>query len=728
MKDQIDYVLFESGSKVGHIGKGDVVLNADGTFDKNSKFTVNTIYAEFLKNQTEVNATFKGKSIFSTQLRKLILEGLYQQGKIKSTKYQDITEERVKKYINHVEEYTNLLKIELLEEMGYEETTPGEYKAKDKSSIAKLVNMIRTNLEREDVLSDDLIEFIDVFDNNGDLIHDLSFHPEAAKIEKLLLSMINKRVIKQKVTGEPLVQVSVGLYANQFTEPDLRKASKDEIKKWASTTYLLPTYHKKANGYTAAAKVMIAMQGSYYNLFNLEYANEETVGVYLEDGTLDMDKSLARLNEKIKDDSWLDANEGAVRKAITLVGVRIPVQGLNSMEFAEVFEFLPPQAGNIIIPPAEIVAKSGGDFDIDKLTIFMNTLDEDGNVIKRSYKDNQAIKNLRGTDNFAKAVKEQKAALENELIEDIRNILELPDNYSSLIMPNGTFILKDIAEKLSDKVSEYNPKTNKMTENTGEISPTRVLEAMYNIYKHESNIVGKKTLGLGAIENTFNVIMNSLGAYMPDEYTLKKELRKSNMRLRNNKMTVDGKEVISMSDLYDVDGINKIGDVISQMMNGWVDVEKDAWIFFIQGNYEVAPTLLYLVKAGVPVKEAIYFVSNPLVREYVDEQRLAKSTFADVLNKKPDSPGLVKYKAASEVIRNHFDKAELAKNSSNDARYLKGQELLDDHFKNRKEKHLLKGKWKILLTAMIKTVLLQKLCSYIILSWSNKFLDTQHLK
>jgi hypothetical protein len=170
------------------------------------------------------------------------------------------------------------------------------------------------------------------------------------------------------------------MYANQFSQPDLRKASKDEIKKWASTTYLLPTYHKKSNGYTAAAKVMIAMQGTYYNLFNLEYDNDETVGVYDESGVLNMDESLARLNEKIKDDSWLDANNEANRKAITLVGVRIPVQGLNSMEFAEVFEFLPPQAGNIIIPPAEIVAKSGGDFDIDKLTIFMSTLDEDGNV------------------------------------------------------------------------------------------------------------------------------------------------------------------------------------------------------------------------------------------------------------------------------------------------------------------------------------------------------------
>ena len=687
MKDQVDYVLFESGSKVSHIGTGDVILNPDGTFNKDSNFTVNTIYAEYLKNQTEVNASYKGKSIFSTQLRKIILDGLYVQGKVKSAKYQDITDERVKKYVDRVEEYTNLLKIDLLEEMGYEETTPGEYKAKDKSSIAKLVNMIRTNLEREDVLSDDLIDFIDVFDNSGELVHDLSFHPEAAKIEKLLLSMINKRIIKQKVSGEALVQVSVGLYSGQFTEPDLRKASKDEIKKWASKTYLLSTYHKKSNGFTAATKVMIAMQGTYYNLFNLEYNNNETVGVYLENGDLDMNASLDRLNEKIKDDSWLDANDNANRKAITLVGVRIPVQGLNSMEFAEVFEFLPPQAGNIIIAPAEIVAKSGGDFDIDKMTMFMNTLDENGNVVKRSYKNNQEIKDLRGTDEFAKAIKLQKAALENELIDDIKNILELPDNYSSLIMPNGTFILKDIADKLASKVMKYNPKKNKMTEDTGEISPTRVLEALYNVYKHESNIVGKKTLGLGAIENTFNIIMNSVGAYMPAEYVTSKVTRTSNMRLRHNKMKLkNGTEVISMSDLNDVDGVYKISDVISQMINGWVDVEKDAWIFFIQGNYEVAPTLLYLIKAGVPVKEAIYFVSNPLVREYVDEQRLAKSTYAEVLNKKPKSPILAKYKAASEVIKKYFTKNELDEFSKNDDRYNKGQELLNKHFKDRKEK------------------------------------------
>ena len=747
MKDQVDYVLFESGSKVSHIGTGDVILNEDGSINKDANFTVNTIYADFLKNQTEINPSYKGKSIFSTQLRKLILEGLYEQGRIKSTNYEDITDKKVRRYLDHVEEYTNLLKIELLEEMGYEETEPGEYKAKDKTSISKLVNMIRTNLEREDVLSDELIDFIDVFDNSGDLEHDLSFHPEAAKIEKLLLSMINKRIIKQKVSGEPLIQVSVGLTENQF-DSGLRKARKDEIAKW-STYGSLPPYHKKvvdlnvkyeglskeklqsilqqkqkeaeeqaayytdthrqalraeinyledviagkkpkvttvADGYTAAAKVMIAMQGTYYNLFNLEYQDGETIGVYFEDGTLDMETSLDRLNEKLKDEAWLDENDGSNRKAITLVGVRIPVQGLNSMEFMEVFEFLPPQAGNIIISPAEIVAKSGGDFDIDKMTMFMNTLDENGKVIKRSYSNNEEIKNLRGTSEFLEAVKAQKYALENELIDDIKNILELPDNYTSLIMPNGTFILKDIADKLASKVMRYNPKKNKMTEDTGEISPTRVLEALYNVYKHESNIVGKKTLGLGAIENTFNVIMNALGAYMPTEYIISNVIRKSNMRLRHNTMDKNGEDVISISNQYDVDGINKVADVISQMMNGWVDVEKDAWVFFIQGNYEVAPTLLYLVKAGVPVKEAIYFVSNPLVREYVDEQRLAKSTFAEVLGKKPKVAALAKYKAASEVIGKFFTKDELAKNSKNDDRYLAGQKLLDNYFADRKNK------------------------------------------
>jgi hypothetical protein len=707
MKQQIDYMLFPTGSKVGHIGAGDKIFNEDGTFNKDVEFTTNVVFSEFLKNQTEINPKYKTKSIFATQMRKLILEGLYEKGVIESPDEEDVTSPIVRKYLDNVSEYTELLKLELLEEIGYEQNEDGEYVPTDNGSLAKLVDMIRNNLEKEDNLSDDLIDFIEVYDD-GTLVNDLSLHPEAAKIEKLLLSVINKRIIKQKVKGEPLVQVSSGLYENSFGDmlPNLSAKTEKErnaiIKKYVGTN-LLPTYHRKPDGTTAAMKVMISMQGDYKNLFKLKDLEDKEIGIYDENGVIQMDKSLDRLNRLLKNDEWLDANDGANRKATTMVGVRIPVQGLNSMEFMEVYHFLPPQAGNIIIPPAEIVAKSGGDFDIDKLTIFMTNIDSEGKLYKKQYNDNNAvrerIKELKSSGgSLDQMFKEQKAGLENDLVEDIRKILELPQNYSSLITPNGTFILKEIADQLAQDVMEYDPFQNMMTKQNQSkkgkkiISPTRVLEAGYNLYKHESNIVGKKTLGLGAIENTFNVIMNAAGAYMPLYYfanndsSKKDNYREASLYLRHNKIDIDGVDHISLSNQYDVNNEHKVADVISQMMNGWVDVEKDAWVFFIQGNYEVAPVLLYLLKTGVPVKEAIYFVSNPLVREYVAEQRSAKSTFAEVLGKKPDEPGFAKFQAASNVIENHFSSSELKAKSSTNVRDKYAVKLLNDVLSDRQDK------------------------------------------
>ena len=55
---------------------------------------------------------------------------------------------------------------------------------------------------------------------------------------------------------------------------------------------------------------------------------------------------------------------------VSITSVRIPTQGYNSMEFMEVYEFLPEETGDIIVFPSELVAQSGSDFDIDKMTMF----------------------------------------------------------------------------------------------------------------------------------------------------------------------------------------------------------------------------------------------------------------------------------------------------------------------------------------------------------------------
>jgi hypothetical protein len=689
LSQNIDYVLMETGEKVGHIGSGDNILDKNGNVDTSVTFTKNVIYAEYLKNQTEVNSKYKGNSIFSTQMRKLILEGLYEQGEITSD--DPAIRKLVTNYIDRVAAYTELLKNELIDQLGFAETEDGEFVPVDKDSLAKLALMIRQNLTRDDVYSDNLIDIIDVT-AEGELRFDLSLHPEAVKIEKLLLSLINKRIIKQRVKGEPLVQKSSGFYDGLFELPidleNMNEAARNAaVKKYMGSNFL-PTYHKGADGKTTAMKVAISLQGDYENLLNLEYKGEPI-------STID------RLNEAIKDDEWLDENDGSNRKAITMVGVRVPVQGLNSMEFMEIYHFLPPEAGNIIIPPAEIVAKSGADFDIDKLSIFMNNLDADGNVRTPMFED---------LDNFYEAIKDpskydmtkdqmyamQKAGLENQLINDIRSILELPQNYVSLTTPNGTYLVKPTADMLSEYVSDYNPFETVMSEKTklsapdknGKqkevISPTRIFEAGYNLYKHESNVVGKKTLGLGAIENTFNVVFNSLGAVMPPVYKhLTEEIdRISFLGLRHNKTQKDGQEVISISNQYDVDGNNKIADIINQLINGWVDVEKDAWVFFVQGNYEVAPVLLYLLKAGVPFKEAVYFVSQPLVREYVKEKRLANSAFAEPLRKSPGYQG-PSFKAASNVIAKYFDKYI----PDDQSRYMIGEKMYDKYLESKKRDH-----------------------------------------
>jgi hypothetical protein len=641
MDKNIQYVTFKSGSKVGTVSskfneKG--VAVADEIYDpksdqkvlkKNIQFTPNTIYLENLKNVTNVPSKYKNKTVFSTQLRKLILGNMYQGGKIINSD----NEPAIKRYEKAVDNYSNILKLELLQEIGYEYNPETK---KYTGNLEDFLNVVQRELDRKDI-PEHLVELVGL-NRDKSLKVDLSIHLLADDIEAMLVSLVEKRLIKQKVKGEALVQVASSM-SNGIWDSNLKKGTKEEIEKYLGSNNL-PFYRPDANGNTAAMKVAIALQGDFSNLLKLNHLDKEPIG------------TRARLNEMIKDDNWL--NIGNNRKAITLSAVRIPVQGLNSMEYMEVYEFLDPAAGNIIIPPSEIVAKSGADFDVDKLTTFMPSIDSRGNFITSNISNEDLIKKVKSLAktgkeyNVAKAlIKNQKAALENELITSIAGILELPDNYASLVRPNDTYLLKDdLADKLQDDVIDYNRFKNTHDEpfrvdkdGNKVISPTRTLEASYNLHKHEVNMIGKKVLGMIAVENSLHPIMNSIGASLPATYKnlyYSKSQQKNvegdvdyNLRLLlpHNK-TDDGR--VSLSGVDSVDGLDNIGELYSQMMNGAVDVEKDAWIFFIQGNYEITPMITFLLKAGVPKEHAILFVSNPIVREYAKQQRMIKSAYARV--------------------------------------------------------------------------------------------------
>lgn len=749
MNEGIDYALFKSGSKVGTLTKDG---NTDKLYANNEdrtissvEFTPNRVFLEFLKDQLEIAPEYKGKVIFSTQMRKLIEDGLIEGGvatdfepgksldarreawgklseadKRKTSKRYSL----LKKYEDNISELTKLKKEELLKEIGWTMNDKGKLEGK----LDDLMKFIKSELTRQD-LSDHEIDFISVNKLTGKIENDLSMSLSADKIERMLNAIVVKRLVRQKVNGEGLIQVSGAGFENltAYTNP-----KEKDLAKWGTND--LPTYNKGKDG-TNAMKVKVALQGQFVKLLDATHTDGNPIG------------TIERLNEVLKDEEWLNTNEH--RRMVTMVGVRIPVQGLNSMEFMEVREFLPTEAGNIIVPPAEIVAKSGSDFDIDKLTVMMPTYQRrDGKLgmsrgytvaearkeyenykkakVEREIEKNENITSeldneveqilresgkLKTFEEFFKLLNNDKA-IQNDLIWNIKEILALPENFVKLIRPNGTDIVKPLADDLSDKVMEYNPKDRVFPSAKGnkEVSGTRVLEVQYNLYKHGSNNIGKQTLGLGAVDNTYNSLFNRIGAYMnpsagitTEEYkrlsakspvTLSQSERKklNNYRrqtlfLPHNTITVGGEKAISLSNLLDKDNENVISDVISQLINGWVDIAKDAWIFNIQGNKEIAPALLFMVQAGVPFKTAVYLVSQPLVREYVRQQKLAKSTFAGPLGKAPSNPMFFRIKALENVLSNpeygfNLSKSQMGKalkgTAYNEAVRLSSEVLKDD--------------------------------------------------
>ncbi len=839
MREGIDYVLFESGSKIGTLttvqfddaGKpirmtkdGKIVRSTDAEYvgvegqkkyDKldiaslkdnvytqdrdindDAPFTVNKIHVEYLKNQLKIEPKWKGKVTIPTQIRKLIEVDLMENGIPTDFLVEEPLETRIEKwmalsfeeqleageyknfkalieYEQAVANLTQVKKAQLLKRAKLKINSDGELVG----DMSNLVKYVKTQLSNQE-LADHELDFINT-DFEGRLKHDLSFSLAADKIERLLNALVVKSLIRQKTKGEALIQVSGAM---------LEPATEELIAQYGGTNGL--TYYRinPNTGRVDAMKVKISMQGDFEKLLYLpdvavfRDATDDQGNLLARKNKpvkeLDYNASLANLNRLIKDDNWL--NQGNNRKMITMHGDRIPIQGLNSDEFAEVFEFLPKEAGNIVILPAEIVAKSGGDYDIDKITWMMPnislnmTVDANGNSVyevdlykafstdqyKKKYQEYKRKKaeefivkdfepgidrtmaifkyyklfggaevvngqiidflqeegDVLSFDEFVLA--DQEKVAQNDMLFALNNLSSRVQNYSNLIRPNGTDILDPIVDDLKTTYRNYNPRisTNDEDAPARGIQANRIFEITYNLHKQMTNNLGKKALGIGAVDNTYNELFNRIGlyltpnnkeingdyeseemeeiinlarefykqekikkdklidgkdtrtdeekeAYRQADRAYKKDMRKvfmsyerQTLYLPHNTLGVKGYKdrAISFSHRYDALGQNKIGDVISQLMNGWVDIAKDPWIFYLRGNDKLGPMLLFLVQAGVPIEYASNFISQPIIEEYMETVDRLQSVMSSAMEEEnPEKEKITRDKAilaAKEMI------------------------------------------------------------------------------
>jgi len=617
LRQRVGYATFASGSKIETLTDENGQINdfygEDGDFN-DKELTTQTIFWKFMKNQVKIAPKMKTENTFGTQYRKLLFQDKFNGGvpvDVKDDNWFNLTlDEKIKlspifklyhEYNTLLQDMVNHEKDGLIKELGIKQIN-------EKSTItnwSNLRDLIKQEIQRRDLPNSVLDTFKTITKKGSKDEVELSVSDlEGAKnkliVEKILFSIINNRLVNQKVYGDALVQASVTGFEKTYVKERFKNKgySKD-----------LAFYRIDPNtGETLAMQVKISFDpNKHMALLALEFEGKNFKRETLAESIKDLNAILmaARLDENSKEGKWVEKN----KKFLTMVGYRIPTQGLNSIEVMQVVEFLDPSMASTIIVPSEIVVSAGSDFDVDKLNIFQYKISggiEEGSkpfILTKTF-DKNGIKTV----------------FSNRLLDVAVKSLLMPESFEGMVTPNSTNIIKDqIADKIKAAVGARTGEFNLSK------SPTLVLDALNILEQFNAFLGGKDTLGIAALANTFTQLYQSSGAYLSN-FVDKREVM---YFLPHRKVIVDGVEHIDYSHSYTLDDIKK-SELFSQFINAYVDIAKEPFIFYMNAGKMMAPVIFHMLQMGTSPIDVANFMNQPIIRDYVKMLNMKESKFLKI--------------------------------------------------------------------------------------------------
>jgi broad specificity phosphatase PhoE len=574
LKHGVGYAKFVSGTKK-YKAPATSLYSEDGFKGVDlSKATLSTHFLPYLKEQIHTNPNIKRESIFGSQVRKLIEANIFSKGEARPIDLQ-----RHEAYKSYIKGMIELGKAELFKDLSIGEKD-GKMVIND---VTKFISTLQAQADLRD-LNDNIKDYIQYDKDTNKMKYPLETSLNRRAIQDLIMGVIDRRIRLQKLSGDQLIQIS----SSGFQDRDFkfRNATEDEVKKYGTNglRFYHLDYDKDGKPVrTVKAQVKVALIGSFEKLLFKTHPDGKKI------------ETIERLNELLKNDDWMKENS----KSVSLVGYRIPTQGHNSIENLEVAEFLPPHAGSVVIVPAEIVAKAGSDFDIDKLSIFRPSFDDKGNLINDNSKEGYG----------------------NKIMSLFSDILSDPATFEKLIRPNDTDLIKPDINDIAVKLGKRSAKDIKDPQ---PYARTQVYRWKVNLRKFETLLSAKKLLGIFAVNNTFTTLLQQAGITMNSVYGV------TNGPTRNVRMMLmspsERKQVLKdgrydLSSKYDVEGSLK-QDYLNQMINATVDAASDDFAGYVNLSYENVGVLCLLVNQGVPFGRAMWFLNQPaLLRYYSDLRR-----------------------------------------------------------------------------------------------------------
>lgn len=446
------------------------------------------------------------------------------------------------------------------------------------------------------------------------------------KLNNVFASIVNKRIIKIKTNGGSFIQMSnFGLNYNDVTKDNSgvvlhpnfkhlvnRTPGTEEINKL--TSFEPFKYIDSETGREHISPAGIFISGSFIAKYipdYKKYTSEQLFGTYDENGQL--------IEKGVIDNRILES----------LVGYRIPNQGMASNDALQIVGILPEENGDTIVAYTGITTKTGSDFDIDKQYLMMPTykhsieegidrltyVDEEG---QEGYHENRLIQLYKSVLTNPKLIQDVMLPIDFEFLKT--DIVDLTESLTG--DTNVPFYHMDPIEDIRLMYDFRNGKAGVGQEANWMVDISRrgklrlvdfpISWFSKNITNDNSNNdeVAHASRALGGNVDldrltAVNLIPQDLAEYRED-------MKKSFIKKGLSEEKAEKKVAKLIKEITNV----KISSSMTAVLNGFVDIAKDP--FITRGNWVTSTTNManLLLRMGVHPLYVNAFMAQPILRDY----------------------------------------------------------------------------------------------------------------
>lgn len=585
--------------------------------------------------QLDINAKTTHDQLFGTQIRKQLMSNLFEHGS-SDPKYVKWVEDN----IDTIQKLNDIETKKLYAKAGVQEVNNNGIITYTITDYTKLAKMVKDELMSREMPTNVLDSISSIINKEGNLLGTIDALPARQKIMNLLNSIVTNKLIRQYINGTASVQISQqGWELQKIDNPTNENIiAIDSAIDFVSNDAKIAYYHNNGVSFFTSKDGRTAEAGCLLSSKYKSFVKKDEEGNYIIDD----------------------------ERVLVSIGYRIPTQGHNSALHLKVAGFLPAHLGQMIVLPKEITVQSGGDFDVDKVNIFLpNTItlngvttfiseDMDPEEIYEQLKAeqenaevfNKLLNSIFGEDTSEEEKPEDISnkdkfidvfitkQLQNKLISQAVAILEDPKIATQMITPNSPGTLKEKAAKIAEaKVKAGIPlKDLKVT-----------LKNMFNgvtLAKITNQMFASKALvGVFASQATHHVLAQQVGLHFDTGRPF---------FFPHNQVVVDGEPKPSLSNIKTVTGeliSDKLGN---NKLTAAVDAAKKNYLAELGITIDTGDVAALFDRLGGNEDYLFAWLELPIIQDY-----LKASKFNSSLVAKATKQTMSKEKLIKKVMKKH---------------------------------------------------------------------------